>query len=301
MGLRFGTSNGPSTYWGVVTGDADGDGKEELIFGCWQLDIKTVAGGVRIWKQGPGGKWTEMTGTGLPVNPTVCDVAAADFDGDGILDIACGVSNNTTGNKGILLYKGTGKGKFTAWSANGGLPAAGLPRYVEGLEAGDFDGDGRPDLAAAVFGGGVIAFRNTSTGFHVFGKGCSGSLARVPRLAGGGPVKIGLPFTLKILDGPAGGTCLVGFGRSRSTLGAGLWLPLDLAPLGGPGCRLYVAPLVLKGVPLNPSGTGSMVLPVPNLPVLYRAVLYVQGLIPAKSANPLGLVTTSGGGIRVGK
>jgi hypothetical protein len=63
----------------------------------------------------------------------------ADFNGDGILDLA--VSNMDANNVTVLL--GTGDGSFLAGVD---FPAGVTPVSVV---AGDFDGDGRPDLAVA--------------------------------------------------------------------------------------------------------------------------------------------------------
>lgn len=87
----------------------------------------------------------------LPAPPggflRVRGVAAADLDGDGDTDLAATMSGallapTTTDN--VLLYENLGGGSF---GYAGALSAADDPR---GICAGDFDGDGRLDLAVTV-------------------------------------------------------------------------------------------------------------------------------------------------------
>jgi hypothetical protein len=72
--------------------------------------------------------------------------AVADFNGDGILDLA--VANYSPNTVSILL--GTGDGTFTA----GASPATGNEPYW--LAAGDFNGDGKMDLAVANYEDGTV-------------------------------------------------------------------------------------------------------------------------------------------------
>jgi hypothetical protein len=73
-------------------------------------------------------------------------IAAADFNGDGKLDLA--VANSGSNNVTILL--GTGDGTFTAAAS----PATGMA--PNSLAVGDFNGDGVPDLAVANAGSGNV-------------------------------------------------------------------------------------------------------------------------------------------------
>jgi parallel beta-helix repeat protein len=80
---------------------------------------------------------------------TPASVAARDFNGDGIPDLA--IANYGSGTVTILL--GTGNGMFS--------PAANSPAAVgaepSAVVAGDFNGDGVPDLAIANYGSGTVA------------------------------------------------------------------------------------------------------------------------------------------------
>jgi hypothetical protein len=75
-------------------------------------------------------------------------MAVADFNGDGNLDLAipsdCGASGTCTTNGAVTILLGDGTGNFTASTA---MAATGLRPY--GIVVGDFNGDGKPDLAIA--------------------------------------------------------------------------------------------------------------------------------------------------------
>jgi len=67
-------------------------------------------------------------------------VAAADFNGDGFIDLA--VSNSNSGGTTLTILLGNGDGTFTATNSS---PTVGL--YPDSIIAADFNGDGIPDLA----------------------------------------------------------------------------------------------------------------------------------------------------------
>ncbi len=75
-------------------------------------------------------------------------LAAADLDGDGVPDVAVGSGLDTGGV--VSIAAGDGRGGFRA------ARTLGVPESVELLATGDFDGDGRTDLAAAARGGHIV-------------------------------------------------------------------------------------------------------------------------------------------------
>ncbi len=68
-------------------------------------------------------------------------LASADFDGDGLADVAIGFAAGATGF--VSVVSGDGRGGF------GAAHEVELPEAADLLASGDFDGDGRADLAAA--------------------------------------------------------------------------------------------------------------------------------------------------------
>ena len=80
--------------------------------------------------------------------------AIADFNGDGHLDVAVPTYAATNKVTGWYLLLGEGNGQFQSPSA---LPFTGT--YSASLVAGDFNGDGKPDLAAAIYTKGSLALQ----------------------------------------------------------------------------------------------------------------------------------------------
>ncbi len=102
----------------------------------------------------PDGKSAGFTGTASAVH-------AADWDGDGDLDLIVG---DIGGNVYLVLNEGTAKGY--AFGKEQQLMAGGKPLRVEG-DAGplvaDWDGDGKLDLLVGAGDGSVSLFRNVGT------------------------------------------------------------------------------------------------------------------------------------------
>jgi len=91
-----------------------------------------------------------------PLSITPIDMAAADFDVDGDLDlIVCGVDGSGRGSIEILLNDGTG-----LFASRGVCPMPGAPRSISVV---DLAGDVRPDIAVACDPEGVFVFRNVDS------------------------------------------------------------------------------------------------------------------------------------------
>ena len=74
---------------------------------------------------------------------------------------------------------------------------------------------------------------------------------------------------------------------------AGLGLPIDLGPMGGPGCALSVPPLLLVPTLIDTAGQGLVPLTLPNDPSLTGETFSQQFLVLDPAANPLGLSMTA--------
>jgi YD repeat-containing protein len=133
-----GTGNDPGP---VITGDFNGDGKPDLAVGNY-------GGTVTILLGNGDGTFTQASGSPITVGTEPISIAVADFNGDGKLDLA--VVNFDDGTVTILL--GNGDGTFT--QANGS-PITGF-NLPEGIAVGDFNEDGKLDLAVTNTGGGTV-------------------------------------------------------------------------------------------------------------------------------------------------
>jgi large repetitive protein len=132
-----------STEWlaaWVTTGDFNGDGKP---------DIAALSGGGSVGVLLGNGDGTFQPAVTSQYDQIAWAMVAADFNGDGILDLA--FSNNIDGIVNVL--QGHGDGSFAApiaiYNSLGSAP--------EALAAGEFNGDGRTDLAVAIAGSGKLA------------------------------------------------------------------------------------------------------------------------------------------------
>jgi hypothetical protein len=117
----------------VVAGDFTGDGKPDLAVSNYGSGTVTVLRGTGT------GSFVQEAGSPIAVGGSPFFLAAADFNGDGRLDLAA--TSYATDSVTVLLRNGTGTGFVKEGSA---IPAGDGP---VGLVAADFDGDHRPDLA----------------------------------------------------------------------------------------------------------------------------------------------------------
>jgi hypothetical protein len=136
----------------VVVADLNGDGKPDLVVadGCVQFVVITcTAGSVSVLLG--NGDGTFQAHVDYATGPSANAVAVGDFNGDGKLDLV--VSDgcaeitfngcaDTSGSVSVLL--GNGDGTFQAAVNYATAPSA------LAVVVGDFNGDGKPDLAVAV-------------------------------------------------------------------------------------------------------------------------------------------------------
>jgi len=89
-------------------------------------------------------------------------------------------------------------------------------------------------------------------------------------------------------------------GLSKTTW-AGVPLPYSLAPLGAPGCSLYISfDWVWPHVWPRNGGFALATLDIPNAPSLVGRKIYVQGARFDRAINPLGLATSQAAEITLG-
>jgi len=133
------SKNGPS---GIAVGDFNGDGKVDLAvvnFGDWNIYVLLGDGDGTF--QAARSVYV-ASGGGFPWY-----VVAADFNGDGKLDLA--VSNYQDNSLSVLLGNGDGTFQAPQTTPVGTNPAK--------IAVGDFNGDGKPDLAVSSVANGTVS------------------------------------------------------------------------------------------------------------------------------------------------
>jgi hypothetical protein len=116
----------------VSAADFDGDGRLDLAV------ANTYAHNLIIFLNAGGGVFKGLPAISLPPEPFL--IAAGDFNGDGKADLA--IATTRVGGNHLYALLGNGDGTFQApiESPTGGL-------FFDGIVVGDFNRDGRPDLA----------------------------------------------------------------------------------------------------------------------------------------------------------
>jgi hypothetical protein len=165
--VQYSTPSGPNN---LIVGDFNGDGKIDVAVLCNTSVVSVLLG------KGDGTLQTHIDSAIDPGNINF-GIAAGDFNGDGKLDLVVGYQTATVNSVSVLL--GHGDGTFAA-------PVD----YVTGNEAGavavgDFNHDGKLDIAAANFG--VFAGNTVSI---LLGKGDGTFLPQVQYETSNGPLSI---------------------------------------------------------------------------------------------------------------
>ena len=122
----------------ALAGDFNGDGKLDLAVGAYQW-----APGVAIALGDGHGGFTD--GGQYPAGAGSVWLTLADFNHDGVLDLATANSREST----VSVLLGVGDGTFENVAT---LPATDGGPTAQGITSGDFDGDGNMDIAAGSFG-----------------------------------------------------------------------------------------------------------------------------------------------------
>jgi ABC-type phosphate transport system substrate-binding protein len=97
----------------------------------------------------------------LPVGQQTYTVATGDFNGDGNEDVATVYTEGKVGK--VAVYLGEGNGSFEAPVVS---PA---PKYAESIATGDFNGDGKLDLALGIGESGIVAMLGDGHGSFTAG------------------------------------------------------------------------------------------------------------------------------------
>jgi hypothetical protein len=184
----------------------------------------------------PASRWIPSTGSPLALGPGPFAAVAADFNGDNKVDLA--VVNAAAGNVTVLL--GNGNGGFT--------PAPHSPFRVGlgpfSLAVGDFNGDGKPDLAVANEGDNTVSI--------LLGDG-QGGFAPGPRSPlATGPAPVSLAVADFNADGKADLAVASGTVNSANIFfgnGDGSFTAARSVGLLGPATYILAADINLDGTP----------------------------------------------------
>lgn len=132
-GSPIAVSGGPAN---LALGDVNRDGKQDLVVLCGKSRGVTVLLG-----QGEG-RFRAAPGDPIRLADAPTELALADLDGDGKLDLAIGNHDSY----GVTLLLGDGSGGFARAPNSPLVMKQGKDPHTHGLEAGDLNGDGKIDL-----------------------------------------------------------------------------------------------------------------------------------------------------------
>ena len=119
-----------------------------------------------------------------------------------------------------------------------------------------------------------------------YGQGCGSSIQGPMVLTMNDLPDIGTDIVYELSNGPAGNPAWLMLGLAP--------LFVDLTPIGGWGCHLYVDPLLVINKNVSAVGTAEFEYSIPNVPAAIGVHLFAQGIAQAPMANALGLVLTNG-------
>jgi hypothetical protein len=128
----------------LVVGDFNGDGIPDVAVSEVVLNGGTDVDEVDVLLGNGDGTFRNFVGTTLPVGANPQGMAVADFNGDGIADLAVAGTQGT--QDGVFVLRGAGDGSFVE-------PFSFLPTGTtsRGVAVADLKGDGVPDLVVTNF------------------------------------------------------------------------------------------------------------------------------------------------------
>ena len=143
------------TFGYLAIGDMNRDGRQDVVVSSWSHE--EGRGTTQIIINRHNQSW--VPGGAVPLDAWATSIALADVNGDARLDIL-------TGHRDALLVSlGNGSGGYT------GTTSYPLPDFGSGIGVGDFNEDGWPDVAVAVWqtvlvflakGGGLLSATGTA-------------------------------------------------------------------------------------------------------------------------------------------
>lgn len=137
--------------------------------------------------------------------------------------------------------------------------------------------------------------------FVTFEVGCVGTNGTPSLLASGIPAT-GNAVSLDLTGGAGSQPATLALGASKTTWN-GVPLPVDLSPLGAPGCRILTGATISIAAGTNSLGQLSQTIRFPSLGSIVGLTFYTQAWLLDPGANALGLTVSNGldawvGGVR---
>jgi hypothetical protein len=181
LGYGNGAFNAAGTLYsggfsaGAAVGDLNEDGKLDVIVASGGVHANSSQGsGVTVSLGNGDGTFTMASGSPLAVGNSLSAIVAADFNGDGKLDVAV----TDSGGNAVMILLGNGDGTFGSPVT---FPVGTQPNAIV---AGDFNNDGKLDLAVANFADGTVTLLLGN------GDGTFTEAAGSPYAVGQGPYQI---------------------------------------------------------------------------------------------------------------
>ncbi len=266
-------------------GDLDGDGDGEVVVGAPGSNF------VRVYSGASGGILYTFSG-GASFGESVA--GGGDMNGDGVPDIMVGAPFCCTSGQIHLFSGASGLPTGLFGTVNGTTPSEGLGASVAMVS--DLNGDGLVEIFAgapyAAGGRAQVFVVGLPPGGSFFGAGCLGSGGIVPQVGatGGGPCVGNGAFQIVLHQALGGTIAQLALGFS-STSFMGVPLPMNLTPLGVPGCQLLVSPDFLITTTTNGIGAGNgaalILIPIPPVPALAGLSVYFQWYVVDPGPIPL--------------
>ena len=277
-------------------GDVDGDGKGDFVVGePGNTSALGMAYVISAQEADVTRQRLHVISRSGSIRFPAAVATAGDFDGDGYDDVL--VDDVTSETREVLVHSGR-DGSVLARIQLPHLTTA-LPSLI--ASTGDATGDGCSDIIVGepvVQGEGaahLYAGRGESARprFQTYGHGCPAADSRLPRIGSSGRAVLGSNYAIELRSAPPSTLGLLRVGLNRASI--------DLDFLGMPGCFMLTDYLIDLPAATDGSGRAAQRLSMPNNPPLLGVEFTFQWTLLAPGANPLGLVTSDGGEIEVGR
>jgi hypothetical protein len=151
---------------------------------------------------------------------------------------------------------------------------------------------------AAPLGDTWVYATNAPARYAAFGSACSGN-AGTPRLSAATLPWIGTQLRLRVDSAPSASMAAAFVGVSNATWG-NVALPFDLGAIGMTGCQLWVSGEIAVPLPAPSGGVVDWGFQIRNDAALVGQTAYVQVFLTDPGANPLSVIATEAGDVRIG-